>query len=437
MTSRLRASAALPQRPTRPIRATSPARRKVAPPRIGRILSIGDELILGRCIDTNAAHIARWMADHGLQVDRVQQVGDAQDRIRAAMAEASDGAALVICSGGLGPTEDDRTRHALAEAMGVALREDAASWRDIQAYFARASIARVPDVNRRQALLPQGARIIRNDQGTAPGMLARLGTAWFACTPGVPHEMVAMLDTVAKALPKLVPGLRPATIREFWCSGLGESTAQELIPGLLTERDPQVGITVSEAGHLTLRVVGTPRQVATRHRALASALAAYALPRAGLAPSLVHWFSERSRTLAVAESCTCGQVMAALGAVPGASQMLHEGLLSYAEAVKVRRLGVPQQLIRRHGVVSEAVALAMAEGMRAYSGADCSLATTGVAGPGGATAENPVGTVWVAVADAAGSRARRHHIRGDRARVQRRAASYALQLAWERVTTGR
>jgi len=428
MTPRPRAQVAQPQRPVR--------RGGAVVARIGRILSIGDELILGRCVDTNAAHIARWMSDHGLEVDRVQQVGDAQERIVAAMSDAAAGAALVVCSGGLGPTDDDRTRHALAEAMGVMLREDAASWRDIQAYFSRASIARVPDVNRRQALLPQGARIIRNDQGTAPGVLAKLGGAWFACTPGVPHEMIAMLDSVAKALPGLVPGLRPATIRELWCSGLGESTAQELIPGLLTERDPQVGITVSEAGHLTLRIVGTPRQVATRHRALATALAAYVLPQAGLAPSLVAWFSGRSRTLSVAESCTCGQVMAALGAVPGASRMLHEGLLSYAEEVKTRRLGVPRPLLRRHGVVSEAVALAMAEGMRRHSGADVSLATTGVAGPGGATAENPVGTVWVAVADAHGSRARRHHIRGDRARVQRRAASYALQLAWERVNTG-
>jgi nicotinamide-nucleotide amidase len=419
----------------RPRTQRASAAASATPPRLGRILSIGDELVLGRCVDTNAAHIARWMTDHGLRVDGVSQVGDAQHEIVAALARVSQGASLVVVSGGLGPTEDDRTRHALAAAMGVELVHDEASWRDIQAYFTRAGVTRVPEVNRRQALLPRSAAIITNREGTAPGILARLGEAYVVCTPGVPHEMVAMLGQVSQRLPRLLPGLTPPVISELWCSGLGESTAQELIPGLLTERHPMVGITVSEAGHLTLRVVGTSTEVARRTRALTRALKRYLLPQAGLAMSLVAELARRRMTIATAESCTCGQVMAALGAVSGVSRVLQEGLLTYSESAKRRHLGVPPDLIAEHGVVSEAVALAMASGMRtcSQSQADLCVATTGVAGPLGGTSANPVGTVWVAVADAQGAVARRHHIRGDRARVQRRGAAYALQLAWERL----
>lgn len=400
-------------------------------PRIGRILSIGDEIILGRCVDSNAAHIARWMSDHGLQVDLVQQVGDGEAAIAAAMRRACAGAALVVASGGLGPTEDDRTRHALARAMGVELREHAPSWRAIQAYFERGNRA-VPEVNRRQALLPRGAVPLVNDRGTAPGIRARLAGAHIACMPGVPHEMMAMLERLGRDIHRLVPGLRAPHIAELYCSGLGESTAQELIPGLLTEAHPQVGITVSEAGHLTLRVVGERRLVEERRAALAARLRPYLLPDAGLAPSLVAVLARRRLTITTAESCTCGHIAAAIGAVPGASRVLAQATVAYSPAVKRRVLGVGARALAQ-GVVSEAVARAMAEGARAAAGADLAIAATGIAGPGGGTAATPVGTVWVAVADREGSIGRLHRIGGDRVRVQRRASAYALQLAWERL----
>jgi nicotinamide-nucleotide amidase len=411
-------------------------RRPPAPagPPLGRLLSIGDEVVRGRLVDTNAAHIARWMTDHGLAVDLVQQVGDGQAATAAALARAAAGAAVVVVTGGLGPTDDDRTRHALAEAMGVALREDAACWRAIRRWFASARRP-IPAVNRRQALLPEGASALENDRGTAPGMLARLGTAWVACLPGVPHEMKAMLERLGRRLPRLAAGLKPPTVAELWLSGLGESTAQELIPGLLTERHPMVGITVNELGHLTLRVVGTPREVRQRREQLATALTPYLLPEPGLAPSLVGLLIRHRAVVTTAESCTCGHIAAALGAVPGASRVLREALVAYAPAVKSRRLGVDPGLIQRHGVVSEEVAVAMAEGALAASEADLAIASTGVAGPSGGTPACPVGTVVVAVADRAGSQARRHKIEGDRSRIQRRGAAYGLQLAWERWRT--
>ncbi len=414
------------------LRAPPIRHRHPRPPPVGRVLSIGDEIVLGRLVDTNAAHIARWMTDHGLQVDLVQQVGDGQAATAAALRRAAAGASVVVVSGGLGPTDDDRTRHALAEAMGVELVEDAACWREIARWFDRVKRP-IPEVNRRQALLPEGAKALANDRGTAPGMLARLGGAWIACMPGVPHEMKAMLDRLGRRLPRLVPGLHPPTIRELWCSGLGESSAQELIPGLLTERAPMVGITVNELGHLTLRVVGTPREVRTRRAALARRLRPYLLPEAGLAPSLVAALRRRHQQLTIAESCTCGHIAGAVGAVPGASSVLREALVAYHAAVKQARLGVDASLIRDHGVVSEQVACAMAQGALERAGADLAIASTGIAGPDGGSLATPVGTVVVAVADRLGSIARRHRIEGDRGRVQRRGAAYALQLAWDRL----
>jgi nicotinamide-nucleotide amidase len=403
---------------------------------IARILSIGDELILGRTIDTNSAHIAVRLGDAGLQVDGIRMVGDGETSIARAMRTACRGASLVICTGGLGPTDDDRTRHALARCLGVSLAPRPAAWSHILNWHHqhRHGVA-VPEANRRQALFPVGSAMLGNDRGTAPGMLARMGDCLIACMPGVPHEMRAMLDRLLGRLPRLMPGLLAPTIGEVWFAGLGESAAQERIPGLLSERDPLVGITVSELGHITLRAVGTAAQVQSRCQDLRTALAPWLLPAAGLAPSLLQRLAAQHGSIAFAESCTAGQAAAQLLSQPGASAVLRESLITYHEDAKVVRLGVPRRLIRQHGVVSEAVARAMAVGMHEKSGATIAVATTGIAGPAGGTAKTPVGTVWIAAATSDRVTARMVRIGGDRARVQQRAAAEALYQAWSHLTT--
>jgi nicotinamide-nucleotide amidase len=409
---------------------------------LARTLAIGDELLLGRTVDTNSAHIARWLTDRGLRVDRAAVVGDAQADIEAALRAATAGADLVIVTGGLGPTDDDRTRQALAAVLGVALAERPAAWAEIQAWYQRNRPTRpIPEVNRRQAQLPVGATLLANDRGTAPGMLVRVGQARVVCLPGVPHEMHAMLDALQPRLGEWFPGMAPPAIAEVWLAGIGESAAQELIGDLLSERDPQVGITVSELGHLTLRVVGAAPAVKARTAALRKALKAHLIPAAGPAPSLVALLARRGQTIAVAESCTCGHVAAQLGAAPGASAVLREALVAYHERVKTARLGVPAALIRRHGVVSEPVAAAMAQGMRRLARADLAVATTGVAGPAGGSAAVPVGTVCIAIADRRGVVVRTTRIAGTRQRVQHRAAAqalvWALEVALGRIETAR
>lgn len=401
---------------------------------LARVLAFGDELLLGRTIDTNSAWLAEWLAERGFRVDRLQVAGDRQDEEVAALRSACDGAALVLVSGGLGPTDDDRTRHALAEVVGQPLKHHVEAWRQVRQYYRRFHRGVPPASNRRQALVPLGADILANDRGTAPGILARVGDTWVACFPGVPHEMQAMTGVLDALLPRLVRGRRVPAVGELYLTGLGESAAQERLAGLLTERDPQVGITASEAGHLCLRVVGTPGQVARRQRELRAQVEDFVLPAPGIAASLIHELVARSATVTAAESCTAGQVIAQLASAPGASQVLREAFIVYHQQAKQQRLEVPAALITRHGVVSEAVALAMALGAARQAGAELAIATTGLAGPGGGSATLPVGTVWLALVWRGRTLTRRLALSGSRTRIQARAAAQALSLAWQLVT---
>lgn len=399
-----------------------------------RILAVGDELTLGRVVDTNSSWLARWAGDRGLTVTGMSVVGDGLHAIATALRAACADADLVLITGGLGPTDDDRTRHALAAVMGVQLVEDAGAWRTICRHFRRFGHGEPSPSNRRQALLPAGARLLSNDRGTAPGLFAHIGKTRVACLPGVPHEMEAMAARLGRVLPSEIPGLIKPVVRELYVAGIGESRAQECIPGLLTDCDPQVGITASELGHLCLRVVGRAEQVRPRVLALRRCLRTWLLPRPGVASSLVQHLAAQTGTIAAAESCTAGHVVAQLAAVPGASGVLHESLVTYHARAKHQRLGVSRALIRRHGVVSKAVVEAMARGLQRYSGCTLALATTGLAGPGGGTPATPVGTIWVAAAYQNRVVATELKLRGSRERIQRRAAAQALVLGWQVLT---
>jgi len=402
---------------------------------IARILAIGDELVLGRTVDSNSTFLARLLGDLGFYVDQVRQSGDDETGIVRAMAALAEGASLVVCTGGLGPTADDRTRHALTRLLQAELVESAPAWRSIKAAWGqlRPGVI-VPEINRQQALIPRGTTWLANDRGTAPGILVR-GPTTFICLPGVPHEMKAMAErALARRLG--ITGLVKPAVTEVYFSGIGESTAQERIGDLFTASDPQVGITVNERGHITLRVIGRRSQAEARALELAARLTEHVLPEPGLAPSVVAALNHRAWTIAVAESCTCGHLTAQLGALPGVSAVLRGGVVAYHETVKRQVLGVPAPMLRRHGAVSAAVVASMAEGVRKLFATDLALATSGVAGPDGGSPEKPVGLVWLACATTAGTVTRSVRIAGSRERVQARAASAALQLAWD-VLNGR
>ncbi|NRA36714.1 MAG: CinA family nicotinamide mononucleotide deamidase-related protein [Planctomycetes bacterium] len=398
------------------------------------ILSIGDEILVGAIQDSNSSWLAQQISAQGFQVISMQICGDEQHSLETHISNAYESSDLVLISGGLGPTEDDRTRHAVAAVLGVELVHHDTAWKQIVAYYGKYyPQATISESNKRQALTPKGARLLKNDRGTAPGLLVKNTKSVIVCMPGVPHEMFAMAQRLIEQLPKIFPQRKVVHCEELYFTDLGESAAQDILGDLLESGKVQVGITAQELGYITIRVRGAKSSVQKHMRQIKKLLKAYLIPAAGLAASLIPILSKRSQTVTTAESCTCGHILTQLGSVSGASAILRQGSVVYHEQSKQDLMGVDVNIIKKHGVVSEEVATAMAEGAMALSGADYALASTGIAGPDGGSKKNPVGTVWIAVASKSGIATRELHIRGSRERVQRRAAADALRLLWKQL----
>lgn len=380
---------------------------------LAEILAIGDELIHGALLDTNSKYIAAELERLGCVVHRFSVTSDDPGQLRSALVDACGRADVVVATGGLGPTLDDRTRDLVAEVLGGPLWFHAESWQQIQAYL-HGRGRQVPESNKRQAMLPPGAVAIPNPVGTAPGFAVTIGRARFFALPGVPREMQVLLrDSVLPQIAAL-PGLTPTA--QLWLRVLGPSEAllgERIEPFMVPGRNPAVGITAS-GGLLTIRIVGTAasreqaRQACERTAAELRPLLGSWLFAEGVAelPELVlERLRQRGLRLALAESCTGGLLAARLTDVPGSSSVLCGGVVAYANEAKTRLLGVPEALLREHGAVSEPVATAMANGARERFGADVAVATTGIAGPDGGSPQKPVGTVCFALASASGTRA--------------------------------
>ena len=370
------------------------------------ILAIGDELTFGHCIDTNSAHIARALTGVGCTVGGFHVVSDTQADIEAGLLRASAHADVVVTTGGLGPTLDDRTRHAAAAAAGQELVHDEVAWQQILAYFARLQRLVVPESNRRQALRPAGAELLENRWGSAPGFALRLGRALVFVLPGVPREMYGMLEELVLPRVRTLPGggAAAATFAALKVLGPSEAALGERIAAFMVEgRNPAVGITASH-GLLTVRIAarGADAEVlcaADRARLLTVLGDDFVCDGdAPLQVDVAARLRAGGKTLALAESCTAGLAAGALGDVPGVSAVLRGGVVAYADAVKIAQLGVDPALLAAEGAVSEPVAAAMAKGVAARLGADLGGAITGIAGPDGGTPEKPVGTVCFGLA---------------------------------------
>jgi nicotinamide-nucleotide amidase len=409
------------------------------------LLTIGDELLLGETIDTNAAHIARVLAEFGVRVVRRATVGDDPDDIEDALRDALRRTGAVITTGGLGPTADDRTHESVAQLLGrpLVLHEGALvalqqRWRD---RFQR----EMPESNRRQCLLPEGAELLENRYGSAPGSwIADAEGRWIATLPGVPREMRGMLADMI--VPRLLArrdaalaatGATPLVVRSrmLRTTSIAESALADRLGDL---RRSVAGLPLAflpgvEGVDLRVTAYDLPSDEADRRLAEAIALLR---ERAGdfvygeggddLATLVLDGCLARGATLAVAESCTGGLLGARITAVAGASRVFMGGTLAYANEVKVRELGVAEGDLVAHGAVSEPVARAMATGVRTRFGTTVGVGITGVAGPGGGSAEKPVGTVWVAVDLDGTVHAVRAVLPGDRSEIRARAAQLAL-----------
>ena len=393
-------------------------------------VSVGDELLTGESLDTHGRSIARRLASVGIAVVAHAVVGDDRRRLANTMREAIEYGGLLVVTGGLGPTLDDVTREAFADALGEPLEEDPVGLEHVEAWF-RSTGREMPPGNRRQALRPRGSRLLHNAHGTAPGFWGTRSDAVYLALPGPPREMAPMLDL---ALAKIMPGAQPRPTRLVRAFGIGESTAARRIETLMerTRRLP-VATTVSDS-IVTARIRGASAddegEVAALAEQVREAWAPYAFDDGvlGLAGVVGAGCEDRGVRMSTAESCTGGLLGGELTAVAGSSVWYVGGVVAYENERKVEDLGVPAALIDTAGAVSSEVAKAMANGVRSRTGSDIGLSTTGIAGPGGGTEDKPVGTVWIGVSDAQGTVARCFQFPGERSLVRRRTVLAALQM---------
>ncbi len=404
------------------------------------ILAVGSELLTPSRIDTNSLFITEQLNLLGIEVAYKSVIGDDREELATAVRIALDRVGFVVCCGGLGPTDDDVTREVVAQVLQRPLTEDERITAQIRARFASRGME-MPAINRRQAMVPAGARVLDNANGTAPGLWLEDGDRVVLLLPGPPRELQAMFTAVVgELLNPRSPGLSLVR-RIIRVAGRTESHTEEAVRPLYAEwaraEVPIAATILASLGqlefHLSARAASPDRaaaavEAASRQVADVLGLDAYSLDGRPLEQVVGDLLVERRFRIALAESCTGGLLSSRLTDVAGSSRYVERGVVAYANEAKVSLLDVPRELIDEHGAVSEPVALAMAEGVRAGAMVDVGVGVTGIAGPGGGTSDKPVGTVAVAAVIPGTTRSRLFRFAGDREQVKFQASQAALDM---------
>ena len=398
------------------------------------IIAIGSELLTPYRLDTNSLFLTDGLNQVGVRVVHKAVVGDSLDDMRASFRQALDRADLIVACGGLGPTDDDRTREAVADLLGRRLEFNEGVLRHIQELFRR--FGRVmPEINRRQAMVPEGAVVIPNPRGSAPGLWIEASGHIVILLPGVPSELRAMFDQeVRPRLTRLGHDERLFT-RDLRITGLPESEVEQRVSPLYAlYPDTETTILASPPGiqlhpRVWSRDAAKANQILdemVKRMALALGEHLYSTDGEQMEEVVARVLTENRATIAVAESCTGGLLAERLTNIPGSSSYFLGGVVCYSNELKSALVDVPAELIESKGAVSPEVALALAEGIRKTTGATIGVGVTGIAGPGGGTPEKPVGLAHIAIADERGPRERRFQFPGDRERIRMHASQTAL-----------
>ena len=403
------------------------------------VLTIGTELLLGYTVDTNAAELGRALAAAGAEVARRATVPDRPDAIRTAVVEALDRTGFVIATGGLGPTRDDLTKSVVADLMKRRLVLDEELLAGIEARFKRMGRP-MPAINRTQAEVPEGATVLPNPRGTAPGLWVEDARGRVVVLlPGVPREMRGLL--VEQVLPRIVErqgaARRVVSSRTVRTTGVSESALAERVGPIEPDIAPLTLAYLPSVDGVDLRVTAWDLDPTDAEARLAGAVErlvtavgehGYGVDDADLAAVVLDALRRGRHRLGVAESCTGGMIAERVTNIPGASDTFIGGVVAYADVIKTAALKVPLETLEAYGAVSEETVRAMAEGAQRLFSADSSIAVTGIAGPSGGTPEKPVGTVWLAARVHTTTRAIKRVLPGDRDDVRRRAAQASLDL---------
>ena len=412
---------------------------------IVELINTGSELMLGRVLNTHQQWLCRHLADLGYVVTRQVAVPDTGSDIERAVREALARADLVITTGGLGPTSDDLTRDLVAQLLGKELREDTAVLAHIRHFF-ESRKRPMPERTRVQAQVPEGATVLPNPHGTAPGLAMEVRRnpfraggqpSWLIMLPGPRRELRPMFtDSVAPLLRRVLPLASGFACRTLRTTGMGESVVQEKIGGALhgwvtagldlgyCARPGQVDVRLAARGDDAEQQVRKAEAVV--RELLGSHI--YGVDDEDLETVIVRLLTERRLTLALAESCTGGGIANRITNVPGASTVLLAGLVTYSNVAKQKFLGVHAATLAQHGAVSEPVAREMAEGARRQAAADYALSVTGIAGPSGGTSDKPVGTVFIGLAGPTGTVVERNFNPFDRETFKQVTSQQALEL---------
>lgn len=408
------------------------------------LISTGTELVLGQTLGTNAAWLADQLTSLGIRPERHITVADDLPATRAVLLEAAEAGDLIVLTGGLGPTDDDLVRQALAEAAGVPLVLHEPSLEHLRAFFA-ARGRQMPERNRVQAMAPQGATVLPNPCGTAPGLLVMLrGTPCYAL-PGVPFEMRVMFESeVAPRVRAVSQGHVILSSRLHTC-GLGESDIAERIADLMQRGcNPEVG-TTAELGLVSIRINAAANTRAAAESQLSATVTElrrrlgdviYGCGEETLAEVVGAQLVSARQTVSTAESCTGGMIATLLTDVAGSSRYYRGGVIAYANEVKEELLGVGRELLQTCGAVSAPVARAMAQGAARALRTGYALAVTGIAGPAGGTAQKPVGLVFIGLCTPAGTDVYEHRLGHDAPREAIRVRAARLALNWLRLSLG-
>lgn len=401
------------------------------------LISVGTEILLGNIVNTNASYLAEKCAALGLNLYYQTVVGDNEKRMLETFQTALERSDIVITTGGLGPTKDDLTKEIAARVFGMELKEDAHTRKRIEEFFVNSQYRVITENNWKQAQAPQGAKIIDNDNGTAPGLILEKDGKTMILLPGPPNEMVPMFEKdIVPYLNKLDPEIIFSKMVKI--SGRGESRVETEILDLMEGQTNPTIAPYAKTGEVHLRITAKAKDEEKAQQLMAPMIKElqnrfgnyiYTLEeKVTLPEAVLSLLKERSLTVTTAESCTGGMLSASLVGIAGASDAFQEGYVTYSNEAKESLLGVSHEILEKYGAVSEETAAEMAEKAAGKANADAALSITGIAGPGGGTPDKPVGLVYIGVWLKGSSQVVKYQLKGNRNKIREYAVANALHL---------